>query len=387
MSAAAMAARPIEMERASAIILGAGPAGLAVAACLRRRGVDAIMLEAREAVGSSWRGHYDRLHLHTVKQHSALPGMPFDEQVPTYPSRDEVIAYLEAYTARFGLTPRFGQRVRRARRDGPGWIVETADQRFGAPALVVATGYNRTPQVPSWPDEEGFTGERLHASRYRNGAAWRGRQALVVGVGNTGAEIALDLWEHGARVSLCARSPQHVVPRDVFGIPAQLNSLAFFSRIPIALGDRLARVLTSALVGDLSGFGLPAPRTGMLSDVARRGHIPLIDIGTVGLIRQGAITVVPGIARFESGGVVCEDGRRVPCDLVVLATGYRPALEDFLDEAALVTDARGYPRWHGEEVPVRRGLYFVGYRNPLTGALHDIAREAERVATRIAGRA
>lgn len=382
MSAAAMAAPPT--ETLPALVIGAGPSGLAVAQSLGAQGIRATVLEARDAVGSSWRGHYDRLHLHTVKQHSALPGMPFDDTVANYPSRAEVVAYLDAYAKRFDLDVRFGQRVVRAWREGDGWSVETSAGTLRAKALVVATGYNRAPKEPSWPGQESFAGEVIHASRYRNGAAWRGRRALVVGVGNTGAEIALDLWEHGAKVTLCARSPQHVVPRDVLGIPAQVNSLLVFSRIPVAVADRVLGVLSRALVGDLSRYGLRTPRSGIVSDVVKRGHIPLIDIGTVGLIKQGAITVVPGLARFTEEGVVCEDGRAVACDVVVLATGYRAALDEFLDDAAALTDARGYPRWHGAEVPGRPGLYFIGYRNPLTGALHDIAREAVRVAASIA---
>lgn len=352
---------------------------------MQRRGVDATVLEARDAVGSSWRRHYKRLHLHTVKQHSALPGMPFDERVSMYPSREDVVAYLDAYAARFGVAPRFGQAARSARREGARWVVETEGDRFEADALVVATGYNRTPKRPTWPGEEGFTGEILHASTYADGAPWRGRRALVVGVGNTGAEIALDLWEHGATVTLCARSPQHVVPRDVLGVPAQINSLYLLRHLPLAVGDALARRLSRLLVGDLARYGLPAPETGMLSDVVKRGHIPLMDIGTVALIKQGAIRVVPGVAELRGDEVRFDDGGAAGFDVIVLATGYRPALDDFLEVAGEVTDARGYPSVHGAEVPGHPGLFFVGYRNPLTGALHDIAREAERVASAIAG--
>lgn len=373
------------MSAPAAIVLGAGPSGLAVAACLQQRGVEALVLEARDSVGSSWRRHYKRLHLHTVKQHSALPGMSFGDTVSTYPSREEVIAYLDAYARRFRIVPKFQQDVRGARREHGRWVVETAASLYEAQSLVVATGYNRVPRVPSWPGQGAFAGEVMHASRYSDGARFRGRRALVVGVGNTGAEIALDLWEHGAEVTLCARSPQHIVPRDVLGIPAQVNSLLFFRHLPLRLGDALAAGLSRVIYGDLSRYGLRSPATGMLTNVVTRGHIPLLDIGTVELIRQGAIKVVPGVREMTHDEVLFVDGHRGAFELVVLATGYHPGIDEFLSVAAEVTDDRGYPRAHGAAIAAHPGLYFVGYRNPLTGALHDIAREAERVARIIAG--
>jgi cation diffusion facilitator CzcD-associated flavoprotein CzcO len=202
-----------------AIVIGAGPAGLAVAACLARRAVPYVVLEREASVGASWRRHYDRLHLHTSKRTSALPYLPFPRSVPRYPSRDEVIAYLESYASVHGVAPRFGEDVRAARRDGGAWIVETERGRHAAPHLVVATGVNGEPNRPSWPGMDAFRGAILHSSEYRNGASWRGADVLVVGLGNSGGEIAIDLHEHGARPALSVRGPVVVMPRDVLGIP------------------------------------------------------------------------------------------------------------------------------------------------------------------------
>ena len=130
------------------LVIGAGPAGLAAGAALRRAGLEPTLVERGEAVGWSWRGHYDRLRLHTVKEHSALPFLPFADGVPRYPSRLEVIAYLEAYARRFDLEPRFGEEVRRVYRVETGWCCETDPGSLRAPDVVIATGYNRAPVMP-----------------------------------------------------------------------------------------------------------------------------------------------------------------------------------------------------------------------------------------------
>ena len=373
-------------EETDVVILGAGPSGLATGACLRERGTPFVILEQADAVGATWRRHYERLHLHTVARFSALPRMPWPEGVPMYPSRAQVVDYLEQYARRFDLAPRFGQPVTRAYRDGARWVAVTPAGEVRARALVVATGYNRVPKLPELPGRERFRGEVVHSSAYRNGTAWRGKRAVVVGAGNSGAEIALDLWESGASVTLSLRSPVHVVPRDLFGIPAQVNSLFGLGRLPPKIADRIVLRFLDLAVGDLSRFGIRRPDIGPAQQVVERGRIPLMDIGTVALVKQGKIRVVPGPRELTESSLVTTDGRDIPADLVLLATGYRPVLDAFLDGAAAYVDDRGYPRFHGREVEGAPGLYFIGFRNPLIGALNDIALEAERIAAAVSRR-
>lgn len=371
-------------ERADVVVLGAGPSGLAAAACLRQRGVPCVTLERRDAVGSTWRNHYERLHLHTTKWFSSLPGMPFGDDVPTYPPRAEVVSYLERYAERFGVAPRFGVTVSKIVRDTNHWRIVTDAGDWETPSVVVATGYNRVPVEPTWPGQERFVGDLLHSVKYRHGAPWRGRRVLVVGAGNSGAEIALDLWESGARVAMSVRSPVHVVPRDVLGIPAQLNALFGLGRLPPRVADRIALMLLDRVTGDLSKYGLRRPAMGPASMLAYEKRVPMIDLGTVALIRQGHITVYPGPSRFTESAVVFDDGREAAFDAVVLATGYRTGLDALLDDASLL-DARAHPRVYGAESPPG-GIYFIGYRNPLVGQLYDIAHEAQRVADHIAAK-
>lgn len=366
------------------IIIGAGPAGLAVGACLHQHGIEALRLEREAQVGSTWRRHYDRLHLHTLKQFSTLPHHPWPDDVPTYPSRDEVVAYLTRYAERFPQPTRFGEEVWRAHRQQGRWHVETGSADYEGAALVVAAGYNRRPRRPVWPGQDAYEGTLIHSADYDNGKRWRGRRALVVGSGNSGAEIALDLWEQGATVHLCVRGPVHVTPREVMGVPAQITGI-LLSSLPPRLADRIALAALDRAVGDLSAYGLVRPELGPAELMKATGRVPLVDVGTVDLIKQGHIRVRPGIERFEPRGVVFVDGTRDDYDLVLLATGYRPALDDFLDGAAQLVDDRGYPRTIGAEADVP-GLYFVGYKNRPVGLLNDIAADAQAIADHIARR-
>jgi indole-3-pyruvate monooxygenase len=371
------------VQDAPAIVIGAGPAGLAVGGALRQLGLDAILLEREATVGSSWRRHYERLHLHTMKEYTALPHAPWPAHTPTYPSRAAFVDYLEDYARRFPQEIRFGEEVRTARRLNGGWEVETQSGRLTAPALVVATGYNRRPFEPDWPGRELYEGPALHSSGYKNGEGLRGKRALVIGIGNSGAEIALDLWEHGAQPTMAVRGPVHVVPRDLLGAPSQLSGI-LFARLPPKVADRVSLRILDRAVGDLSRWGLRRPAKGPMTLLLETGRVPLIDVGTVELVKQGRIAIRPNVTRFTRTGVVFEDGREEPFDVVVVATGYRAAIGDFLAGANGLLNERGYPRAHGHEAAP--GLHFVGFQNRTVGLINDIASDARRAADHIARR-
>jgi cation diffusion facilitator CzcD-associated flavoprotein CzcO len=373
-------------RQAPAIVVGAGPAGLATAGCLRRAGIPFRLLEAEREIAPRWREHYERLHLHTAKGLSALPHVPWPRSTPTYPSRAEVVSYLQRYAHRFAIGPQLGCSVRAIRRGTRGWHVETSLGALESPVVVVATGYNRVPKVPDLPGRERFRGQIVHSSGYKRGTPWRGRDVLVVGIGNSGAEIALDLWEAGARPAVAVRSPVHVLPRDPLGVPSQAHSLFVLSRLPRGVADRLALSMAERHFGDLTPSGLRRPSIGPVSQIVERGRVPLIDVGTIELIRQGQIEVLPGVAGMTEHGVRFDDGRERSFELVVCATGYDAALGATLDEPSALLDDRGLPRHYGSESPDAPGLWFVGFRNPPTGQLHDIAREASRVARQMASR-
>jgi cation diffusion facilitator CzcD-associated flavoprotein CzcO len=365
------------------LVIGAGPAGLAAAAALVERGRRPLLIEKGERVGASWRGHYERLHLHTVKELSALPGLPFPASDPRYVPRQRVVDYLEAYAARAAIAPRFGvEATAIVPVDGGGWRTTTrAGATLHSRFVVVGSGANNVPFVPTIEGQEGFAGEIVHSRGYRNAAPFAGRRVLVVGMGNTGAEIALDLAEQQVAVALSVRSPVNVVHRDVLGQPTQKTTLALW-RLPPALGDAIARWLCDVTVGDLGRYGLRRSAVSPLRDLREHGRTAVIDVGTLARIKAGAIAVYPGIDRLDESGARFVDGRHAPFDGIILATGYRSGIAALLPQSPVPLDESGLPC-----EPIGRGalagVCFVGFDMRQPGALRTIAQQAGAVATAI----
>jgi cation diffusion facilitator CzcD-associated flavoprotein CzcO len=364
------------------IVIGAGPAGLAVGACLKRANIPCLILEQSDQVGSVWHRHYDRLHLHTDKKNSQLPFFPYPLTYPRYPSRSQVINYLESYAEKFHLDIRFRQQVISARFEDELWIVQTREHLYQAQNLVIAAGYNREPFRPVWPAQEAFKGLVMHSSEYRNGEMFRGKEILVVGFGNSGGEITIDLCEHGAEVGLSVRGGVNVIPRELFGIPI-LSISILQSQLPARMADAINAFILRFAIGDLTKYGLRKLAYGPIKQMRQDARIPLIDVGTLKLIRDGRITVYDGISEFCEDGVIFTDGRQAQFNAVVLATGYRPRVNAFLTGlAAAAYDANGTPLSSGREASMP-GLYFCGYHVSPTGMLREIAIEAKKISASI----
>ncbi|MFE9402039.1 flavin-containing monooxygenase [Streptomyces sp. NPDC006530] len=367
-------------------VIGAGPGGLAVAAALGARGGRAVVLEKSDAVASSWRRHYDRLHLHTTRRLSSLPGLRIPRRFGRWVSRDDLVRYLEKYADVHELEIVTGVEVERIERgpEGEGWVLyATGGRRLATHAVVVATGYNHTPYVPDWAGADTYTGELLHAGRYRDPAPYAGRDVLVVGAGNTGAEIAADLAEGGAgRVRLAVRTPPHILRRSTAGWPAQATGI-LVRRLPVRLVDRAASVTERLSVPDLSAYGLPRPAGGLYSRV-REGAIPVQDVGLIDAVRAGRVEPVAAVDSFDGAKVLLADGTRVSPEVVIAATGYRRGLEGLVGHLG-VLDSRGRPRvGGGRTVPGVGGVYFTGFTNPISGMLRELALDATRIAKALA---
>ncbi|MFE6907660.1 flavin-containing monooxygenase [Streptomyces erythrochromogenes] len=370
-------------------VIGAGPGGLAAAAALRARGIRAVVVEKSDTVGASWRRHYDRLHLHTTRRLSALPGLAMPRRFGRWVSRDNVVRYLEKYAEFHELELVTGVEVTRIEPDPGeegGWTLHASGGRvLTAAAVVVATGFNHTPRLPDWPGRESYAGRLLHAADYRNPQPYAGRDVLVVGVGNTGAEIAADLAEGGAaRVRLAVRTAPHLMRRSTAGWPAQRSGI-LVRRLPVRLVDRLGALVARASVPDLSAYGLPRPTTGLYSRV-KQGAIPVQDVGLIDAVRSGSVEPVAAVESFDGPEVVLADGSRITPDAVVAATGYHRRLEGLVGHLG-VLDGRGRPRAHGARTAAGAdGLYFTGFTNPISGMFREMARDAEKIAKAVARR-
>jgi cation diffusion facilitator CzcD-associated flavoprotein CzcO len=370
------------MNTTHTLIIGAGPAGMAIAGRLARLGIPYLLLEKSDRVGHTWHGHYERLCLHTVKEHSNLPHLEFPEHYPTYVPRLELIAYWENYIREMGITPLFGQEVQRIRRVGEQWETTTGTDTFHSKCVVVATGYNRVPYQPVWPGQEQFQGTFIHSKDYRNPTPFTGKKVLLIGMGNTGSELALDLCQHGAFPTISVRSPVNIILRDVLGRPAQRTAI-MLSKLPEWAYDFIAKTVQKRTIGNLSAYGLQASPYAPSEQLRRFGKVPVIDIGTVDLIKQRKVLIRPDVERFQENGVVFKDGTSENFDAVIACTGYRAQAEEFFENGGNLLDARGYPRSLWFDEPEYQGLYFCGFSIPLSGILRNIKIDSALIAEHI----
>lgn len=359
------------MQQSETLIIGAGPAGLAVAGLLSQKGRPFLLLEKEDKIAPVWHNHYERLCLHTVKEHSDLPALPMPADYPTYVSRLDLIAYWESYARKMNIQPLFGQQVVKIRREQDHWITETGTDKFQSKNVVVATGYNRSPYLPDWPGREQYKGNFLHSHAYRSAKPFKGQKVLLIGMGNTGAELALDLYENDATPYISVRGPVNFIRRDIAGRPTQKTAI-LLAKLPDRAADFIARLVQKLTVGDLTPYGVPASPYAPNEQMRRFGKVPVIDIGAIDLIKQRKVQILPGIERFNERSVTFTDGRTETFDTVIACTGYRARVEDFIENARTLLNERGYPRQVWYEEKGLSGLYFCGFTEPISGVLRNI---------------
>lgn len=373
-------------SRVTTVVIGAGPGGLAAAAEVKRAGVEAVVIDKADRVGSSWAGHYDRLHLHTSRALSGLPGFRIPRRYGRWVARDDVLRYLAEYATVHDLDVRLGVAASSVESGEDGWQVawSRGDEHgvIAADAVVIATGYNHSPKITEWPGLDTYPGTVVHSNAYRNPESLAARDVLVVGPGNSGAEIATDLAEAGATVSLAVRTPPNIVRRAVLGVPSQALILSM-AAFPLRVQDALAGGMQRLAVGDLSTYGIPKAPRGIATQQARDDVTPTLDVGLLRALKAGRVTVVAAVSGFTPDAVVLADGTELHPDAVVLATGYRRGLEALVGGLG-VLDRNGRPLVNAEmQLSAHPGLFFLGYSNPLTGNLRQLGIDARKIATAI----
>ncbi|XP_052211154.1 probable indole-3-pyruvate monooxygenase YUCCA10 [Diospyros lotus] len=367
----------METQLPEVIVVGAGTSGLAAAACLNRLSVPNILLEREDCFASMWKKKsYDRLHLHLKKQFCELPHMPFPSSFPTYVPRKQFVQYLDDYVSHFQIKPMYQRLVQSANYDEveKKWRVRAMNvgsgevEEYSGKFLVVATGETSDAFIPEVEGLSDFTGEVIHSTEYKSGEKYRGKRVLVVGSGNSGMEIALDLSNHSAKTSIAIRSPIHILSTGMVNL-----AVALVKYIPLYAVDALQVMLSRLWYGDLTKYGIQRPTEGPFSMKLKYGKYPVIDVGTCSKIKSGEVQVLPAIARVKGDEVVFANGSSHPFDAIIFATGFKTSTHKWLrgDDYLLGEDGiskLSFPNnWKG-----KNGLYCVGLsRRGFYGAAMD----------------
>lgn len=341
------------VTRREVLVVGAGFAGLALAAHLRRMGFDDFLLLEKEAgVGGFWSGNYDRIRIHSP-YHDLPDDRGLRRRYGTFLSRDELLQYFRGYAAARDVLPasRFGVDVKAVSRADDAWRLESDRESFECRYLALATSFCRVPVIPEIKGSEIFGGALLHSREYKEPSPYRGKRVLVVGSGNSAAEIALDLAEGGTRsVEMYARAPRHFASLRTLGRIAPILRtlrLAFCDSVwdrdhqYTRTHPHFRKVLRrnekplSPFLMDLSRYGIRKPKDGLFTEMYFRGRVGVADQGVVPLIRSGRVGVIDGNERpleeFTDRGVRL-GGEEHSYDAVILATGFQPGLENLFVE-------------------------------------------------------
>jgi indole-3-pyruvate monooxygenase len=362
------------------IVIGAGPAGLATSRELQQVGVDHVVVERGDQVGYTWAHLYDGLVLHTAKRFSSLPGLRFDSSTPTFPRRADLVDYMTRYVERFRLPIETNVTVSAVQRGPADWIVRTTKTNGSdevtvatARAIVVASGIVANPSVPAIANRDAFKGRVMHSVDYRRPDPFRDLRVLVVGAGNSAADVAVELANVGATVTIAIRSGARTVPLRLAGIPIQHLAIPL-AGLPKRVQDVIAKSIATASGWMRGASPLPPPQP------SKCRAVPLIGFHLAEAIKSGKVKLKSGIAAFTDDGVQFTDRSADKFDLVILATGFRPAL-GFLGEV-IHRDECGFAMRRGlVESADHRDLFFVGHNYDLRGGLFNISRDA-RLASR-----
>jgi putative flavoprotein involved in K+ transport len=351
-----------DRDRYDVIVIGGGQAGLSTGYELKKRGMSFVILDGSERIGDAWRTRWDSLRLFTPARYCGLPGWRFPAPAWSYPTKDETADYMEAYAARFDLPVRTRTLVDGVARAGDGYAVTAGGRRFDADRVVVATGGNRVPKTPAYASqlEPGIL--QIHSSEYRSPAQLRGGGVLVVGAGNSGAEIAREVVRTHATSLAGTPSGQIPVPHGTLRFRLAMPVVRFLGHHVLTLRTPVGR----RLVGKL-----------------RHQAAPLIRVKMKHLAEAG-VDLVPRVTGERDGRPQLEDGRVMDVANVIWCTGYRL---DFSWIDLPVFGGDGAPMHRRGVVESEPGLYFVGLPFQFAESsevLPGVGRDARYVVKQIA---
>jgi putative flavoprotein involved in K+ transport len=377
-------------------VVGAGPAGLSAAYELARVGLEPLVLERTAAVGDVWRNHYDGVRLNSGRYFSALSGSKFPLSAGSWPSREEVVHLLETFPERGGFTVQTNIDIKQVNYDPDRdlWIITSIDgKRFESRAVVMAIGGCRIPVIPKWEGMESFPGEIIHSSKFKNAQDFAGKHVLVIGTGNSAAEIASRLTEHASHVTVSGRTPPHILPKSVYGIP--LIGIGVWTRYwPGTIVDRILSFLQRSMIGNLSAHGLPYPTLPLSKQYAINNVVPILYRPFVDDVRAGRIRIVGPIQKITGRTVhvlrtlTTDPGSThslttLEPDVIIAGTGFHTGISKLVQVPG-ITDENDRSVISGDqEFKDAPRLYFIGQVNPLSGLLREIRLEAGRIAKKI----
>lgn len=354
----------MKAERFDTVVIGGGQAGLAMGYCLKQQERDFVILDAGGRIGDAWRGRWDSLRLFTPAALSGLPGMPFPSPGGYFPTKDEMADYLEEYAGKFDLTVRLGRRVDSLRREGDGYLVSTGKERYVARNVVVATGPYHMPRIPDFGNRLDPSITQLHSSAYRRPEGLPEGGVLVVGAGNSGAEIS---------VELAATRKTYLSGRDTGKVPGGAH------------GRLLPR---HVLLGWLAGswiLGRLTVDTGLGQkgrEFSRNRGAPVVRFSSKDLIKAG-VERLPRVEGVADGNPRLANGRTLEVASVVWATGFRP---DFGWIELPILSEDGYPLQYRGVVDAAPGLYFLElpFQHTFASAvIGGVGKDARYIAERV----
>jgi dimethylaniline monooxygenase (N-oxide forming) len=379
--------------QAEICIIGAGSSGVAVAKALKERGLTFECFEKGSDIGGMWRykndngvsSAYKSLHIDTSRENLGYSDFPIPEDKPDFLSHAEFLEHLEAYADRFGIRPlvTFRTEVTRVEPAAEGtWAVTLASGESRTyRSVIVANGHLWDPRWPSFPGR--FDGEVIHSHYYRTAQPFEGKHVLVVGIGNSAVDIAVDLCRRAESVVLSTRRSAWVMPKYLMGIPVDRWS-AFLGR-KLRLPTRAVRMIMSRLirlaVGNQERFGVRRPDHPMWREHATLSQELLPYVG------HGRIRIKPNIRELQEAHVLFEDGTRMACDAIIYATGYRTTFPFLAPDVFAVEDSRPVPLYRRIAAPDRLGLYFVGLVQPIGPTIPLVEIQAKWLAGVLSGNA